>query len=151
GAGHGRRRRPFAGRHRGRETARQCRPRPHHPLLPRQATAARPLRPCPRCRRRAGGRASQYPAHKPWAGRPEQPAHAVPVETRAMSFSGTVKAAATTPALAELSRLAHIIWREHYPPIIGHEHVEYMLARGYTPAALAAEQAAGGHFLLARD
>lgn len=68
-----------------------------------------------------------------------------------MSFSGTIKAAVDASALDEVVRLAHIIWREHYTPIIGRAQVEYMLGRGYTPAALAAEQAAGSRFLLACD
>lgn len=38
--------------------------------------------------------------------------------------------------LAEIGRLAHEIWREHYPGIISAEQVEYMLARQYSPEAL---------------
>jgi ribosomal protein S18 acetylase RimI-like enzyme len=37
------------------------------------------------------------------------------------------------PAVAEL---AGVIWRKHYPGIISVEQIEYMLARGYSLAAL---------------
>jgi GNAT superfamily N-acetyltransferase len=58
---------------------------------------------------------------------------------------------ADTPALlAELSALAHVIWHQHYAPIIGREQVEYMLAEGYSEAALARQWAAGTRFTLAR-
>jgi len=40
---------------------------------------------------------------------------------------------ADLPAVAEL---AGIIWRKHYPGIISPEQIEYMLARGYSRAAL---------------
>lgn len=66
-----------------------------------------------------------------------------------MSFSGTVKTANTRAACTEIARLAGIIWREHYTPIIGDAQVEYMLEQGYTVAALAAEQSAGSQFLIA--
>lgn len=56
----------------------------------------------------------------------------------------------TPDLLAEITALAHVIWRQHYTPIIGHEQVEYMLADGYSANALAAQQAAGTCFILAR-
>lgn len=33
--------------------------------------------------------------------------------------------------LAEISALAAVIWRAHYPGIISHAQIDYMLARGY--------------------
>lgn len=59
--------------------------------------------------------------------------------------------AADTPALlTELSTLAHVIWRQHYIPIIGSAQVEYMLHDGYSEAGLARQLAAGTRFTLAR-
>lgn len=59
--------------------------------------------------------------------------------------------AADTPALlAEISALAHVIWREHYTPIIGARQVDYMLERGYSRAALAGLKDTGTLFTLAR-
>lgn len=52
--------------------------------------------------------------------------------------------------LAELSALAHVIWHQHYTPLIGRAQVEYMLARGYSESALAGERDAGTRFTLAR-
>jgi diamine N-acetyltransferase len=40
--------------------------------------------------------------------------------------------------------LAREIWRQHYPPIIGVEQTEYMLAQRYTPEIVAAELAQDG-------
>lgn len=58
---------------------------------------------------------------------------------------------ADTPALlSELAALAHVIWQQHYVPIIGQAQVDYMLARSYSDTALARDRAAGGHFTLAR-
>jgi diamine N-acetyltransferase len=45
-------------------------------------------------------------------------------------------AAATADDLATVTRLAGVIWRRHYPGIITHEQIDYMLARGYSDAAL---------------
>jgi GNAT superfamily N-acetyltransferase len=39
----------------------------------------------------------------------------------------------------ELCRLAREVWRRHYPPIIGHDQTEYMLAQRYDPAVIHAE------------
>ncbi|MES1953725.1 GNAT family N-acetyltransferase [Salinisphaera hydrothermalis] len=59
--------------------------------------------------------------------------------------------AADTPSLLlELSALAHVIWRQHYTPIIGREQVEYMLHGGYSESALNEQLAAGTRFTLAR-
>lgn len=59
--------------------------------------------------------------------------------------------AADTPALLlELSALAHVIWHQHYTPIIGQAQVEYMLAGGYSETALKAQLDAGTRFTLAR-
>jgi diamine N-acetyltransferase len=40
--------------------------------------------------------------------------------------------------LPEVQRLAGRIWRAHYPGIISHEQIDYMLERGYALEALAA-------------
>ena len=45
-------------------------------------------------------------------------------------------AAATVDDLATVARLAGVIWRRHYPGIITHEQIDYMLARGYAEPAL---------------
>ena len=45
-------------------------------------------------------------------------------------------AAARVDDLATVARLAGVIWRRHYPGIITHEQIDYMLARGYSDAAL---------------
>ncbi|AWN15364.1 N-acetyltransferase [Salinisphaera sp. LB1] len=59
--------------------------------------------------------------------------------------------AADNPALLlELSALAHVIWHQHYTPIIGREQVEYMLDGGYSEHALNEQMAAGTRFTLAR-
>ena len=44
--------------------------------------------------------------------------------------------------------LAQRIWRVHYPPLIGRDQTEAMLAGLYAPEALAAQMAAGQHYLL---
>jgi ribosomal protein S18 acetylase RimI-like enzyme len=46
--------------------------------------------------------------------------------------------------LPEVQRLAAVIWRAHYPGIITHEQIDYMLERGYALATL-------GGFLEAPD
>ena len=48
----------------------------------------------------------------------------------------TIDAAAAAD-LPVVVRLAEAIWRAHYPGIIAHEQIDYMLARGYTLDALA--------------
>lgn len=59
--------------------------------------------------------------------------------------------AAESPALLlELSALAHVIWHQHYTPIIGQEQVQYMLEGGYSESALSEQQATGTRFTLAR-
>lgn len=59
--------------------------------------------------------------------------------------------AADSPALLlELSALAHVIWHQHYTPIIGRAQVEYMLDGGYSESALNEQLAAGTRFTLAR-
>jgi GNAT superfamily N-acetyltransferase len=44
--------------------------------------------------------------------------------------------AATADDLAVVALLAGVIWRRHYPGIITHEQIDYMLARGYAEPAL---------------
>ncbi|MGB7755829.1 MAG: GNAT family N-acetyltransferase [Salinisphaera sp.] len=59
--------------------------------------------------------------------------------------------AADSPALLlELSALAHVIWHQHYTPIIGEAQVKYMLNCGYSEPALNKQRAAGTRFTLAR-
>ncbi len=41
--------------------------------------------------------------------------------------------------LSEIQKLAHAIWREHYPGIISPEQIEYMLREGYSFEALQRE------------
>lgn len=43
----------------------------------------------------------------------------------------------TEADLATVARLAGVVWRAHYPGIITHEQIDYMLERGYSAAALA--------------
>lgn len=43
----------------------------------------------------------------------------------------------TEADLPLVARLADEIWRAHYPGIIAHAQIDYMLARGYSPEALA--------------
>jgi ribosomal protein S18 acetylase RimI-like enzyme len=38
--------------------------------------------------------------------------------------------------LSEIHRLAHAVWRDHYPGIIPSEQIEYMLREGYSMDAL---------------
>lgn len=61
----------------------------------------------------------------------------------------TLQPAADRAALERLSRLAHIIWHEHYVPIIGAAQVDYMLAGGYSVEALAQAVAEDTQFTLA--
>jgi ribosomal protein S18 acetylase RimI-like enzyme len=54
--------------------------------------------------------------------------------------------AATEADLAAVAELAGLIWRRHYPGIITHEQIDYMLEHGYSRAALSRfvrEQGAG--------
>ena len=43
---------------------------------------------------------------------------------------------ATNADLAAVAELAGVIWRRHYPGIITHEQIDYMLGIGYSHAAL---------------
>lgn len=65
--------------------------------------------------------------------RPPLP-HAVPVP---VSESDIVIVRARHGQLPEVQRLAGVIWRAHYPGIITHEQIEYMLERGYALDTLA--------------
>lgn len=60
-----------------------------------------------------------------------------------------LKTAHTPQAHRQLAALARAIWHEHYPGIISVEQIDYMLNRGYSAKALAAEQGAGTRFVLA--
>lgn len=59
-------------------------------------------------------------------------------------------AADSPELLLELSALAHVIWHQHYTPIIGQAQVEYMLDDGYSERALEQQLAAGTRFTLAQ-
>jgi len=56
-----------------------------------------------------------------------------PPELPAISFAVVPAAAADLPLIAQL---AHAIWHRHYPGIIPAAQIDYMLAQGYTQAAL---------------
>ncbi|MCW5924836.1 MAG: GNAT family N-acetyltransferase [Saprospiraceae bacterium] len=57
-----------------------------------------------------------------------------------------------TPAdIPRIVALAHRIWRVHYPPIIGEQQVEYMLARTYSAEALQRQMEEGQVFYLAME
>jgi ribosomal protein S18 acetylase RimI-like enzyme len=43
---------------------------------------------------------------------------------------------ATHADLATVAELAGVIWRRHYPGVITHEQIDYMLEHGYSHAAL---------------
>ena len=45
--------------------------------------------------------------------------------------------------IAAVIELAGVIWRHHYPGIIGMEQIEYMLAQRYTPALIRAQLQSG--------
>ena len=55
---------------------------------------------------------------------------------------GDIGALAIVPAteadLTAVAALAGVVWRGHYPGIITHEQIEYMLANGYSHAVLSA-------------
>lgn len=50
--------------------------------------------------------------------------------------STVVIAAASAADIPVVQRLAGAIWRQHYPGILSGEQIEYMLAQGYSYAAL---------------
>lgn len=53
--------------------------------------------------------------------------------------------------LAEIAQLARRIWREHYPGIISHAQIDYMLLHGYSPQGMQREIAEDGvRYALAR-
>jgi len=52
--------------------------------------------------------------------------------------------AATVADIPIVAALAEVIWREHYPAIISHAQIDYMLARGYSAEALGAFVRGGG-------
>lgn len=51
--------------------------------------------------------------------------------------------------LATVAALAHTIWWQHYPPLIGEQQTRYMLARMYAPERLRQELADGVCYRLA--
>jgi diamine N-acetyltransferase len=46
--------------------------------------------------------------------------------------------------LPELAELAGVIWRQHYPGIISHAQIDYMLGKMYSPETLRAEMCSQG-------
>jgi GNAT superfamily N-acetyltransferase len=50
-----------------------------------------------------------------------------------------------------VAALAGIIWREHFPSIIGAEQVEYMLEKFQSPAAIGEQMRSGATYYLVRD
>jgi GNAT superfamily N-acetyltransferase len=50
---------------------------------------------------------------------------------------------ATVEDLAEIAVLATVIWRAHYPRIISHEQIDYMLARMYDVEVMRRELESG--------
>lgn len=54
----------------------------------------------------------------------------------ALPASPVAVVAATAADLPLVAKLAHAIWRRHYPGIIPVAQIDYMLARGYSEAAL---------------
>jgi ribosomal protein S18 acetylase RimI-like enzyme len=56
---------------------------------------------------------------------------------------------AITADAALLRHLAEEIWRDYYPPIIGHEQVEYMLPRMYGEEVISKEIAQGTRWEIA--
>jgi ribosomal protein S18 acetylase RimI-like enzyme len=52
---------------------------------------------------------------------------------------------------AEIARLAAIVWRVHYPGIISHEQIDYMLAKMYDLEVLRREMAEGISYLRALE
>jgi diamine N-acetyltransferase len=55
---------------------------------------------------------------------------------------------ATETDVAEVARLAHVIWREHYVSIIGQAQVDYMVSRFQSEQAIAAQVADGYEYYL---
>ncbi len=51
----------------------------------------------------------------------------------------------TVNDIDELVKIAREIWREHYPPIIGIEHVEYMLENFHSKDAITVELTQGNY------
>lgn len=51
-------------------------------------------------------------------------------------------------AIEAVARLADMVWREHYTPIIGRAQVDYMLARFQSPAAIARQIGQGDRYFL---
>ena len=51
--------------------------------------------------------------------------------------------------VAEIARLAAVVWRAHYPGIISHEQIDYMLAKMYDLDGLRREMANGIIYLRA--
>src|SRR5690606_35624813 len=54
--------------------------------------------------------------------------------------------------IASVAELAHEIWYEYYPPLIGRAQVDYMVSKFQSPAALAQQLADGyEYFLVERE
>lgn len=62
----------------------------------------------------------------------------------------SLEAVTSAEAVQAVARLAGTIWRQHYPPIIGADQVEYMLAQFQDERAIAAALAEGQEYWLLR-
>lgn len=58
---------------------------------------------------------------------------------------------AAPPHVADIARLANVVWRAHYPGIISNEQIDYMLARMYDLDVLRGEMAHGITYLRALE
>jgi len=61
---------------------------------------------------------------------------AFPLQVKMPDVDRARVARAAESDLAAVAELARVIWRKHYPGIISHEQIEYMLALGYSLDAL---------------
>ena len=58
----------------------------------------------------------------------------------------------TTPAqVADVARMAHEVWNEHYVPIIGQAQVDYMVAKFQSPEAMQCQIDAGYEYFQIRQ
>ncbi len=63
-------------------------------------------------------------------------------------MSINIQKAETSAHFRLLDELAHAIWREHYPAIIGHEQVEYMLDKFQSVEAMQKQVGEGYEYYL---
>jgi ribosomal protein S18 acetylase RimI-like enzyme len=59
---------------------------------------------------------------------------------------------ATAAQVAEVARMAHQVWNEHYVPLIGQAQVDYMLAKFQSPEAMQSQIDSGyGYFQILKS